>query len=81
VQIEQCTHEEADTRLILHLPDPAHADHEKRMITTCNTDVVGIILFKLANILMTHKVCISFSVDGGIIGTLQYILLQLICAI
>ena len=56
MQIEQCSHEEADTRLILHLLDPAHVDHEKRMITTCNMDVVGIILFKLANILMAHKV-------------------------
>ena len=62
VQIEPCSHEEADTRLVLHLLDAAHAGHEKIMIRTCDTDVVVIILSKLASIQMAREVWISFGV-------------------
>ena len=62
VQIEPCSHEEADTRLVLHLLDAAHASHEKIMIRTCYTDVVVIILSKLASIPMAREVWISFGV-------------------
>ena len=62
VQIELCSHEEADTRLVLHLLDAAHAGHEKIMIRTCNTGVVVIILSKLASIPMAREVWISFGV-------------------
>ena len=62
VQIEPCMHEEADTRLVLHMLDAANAGHEKIMIRTCDTDVVVIILSKLACIQMAHEVWISFGV-------------------
>ena len=56
IQIDPCTHEEADIRLVLHLLDAAHAGHKKIMIRTCDTGVVGIILSKLASIPMAHEV-------------------------
>ena len=60
VQFEPRSHEEADTRLVFHLLDAAHASHEKIMIRTCDTDVVVIILSKLASIPMAREVWISF---------------------
>ena len=62
VQIEPCSHEEADTRLVLHLLDAAHAVHEKIRIRTYDTDVVVVILSKLAIIPMAREVWISFAV-------------------
>ena len=62
VQFEPRSHEEADTRLVFHLLDAAHASHEKIMIRTCDTDVVVIILSKLASIPMAREVWISFGV-------------------
>jgi len=52
----------SSTRLVLHLLDAAHAGHEKIMIRTCDTDVVMIILSKLASIPMAREVWISFGV-------------------
>ena len=66
VQIEPRSHEEADTRLVFHLLDAAlhddDAGHEKIMIRTCDTDVVVIILSKLASIPMAREVWISSGV-------------------
>ena len=62
VQIEPCSHEEADSRLVLHLLDAAHAGHENIMNRTCDADVVVIILSKLASIPLAREVWISFGV-------------------
>jgi hypothetical protein len=71
VQIEQCTHEEADRISVLYLLDVANAVHEKMVIRTCDTDVI---LSKLASISMAFEVWISFGV-GSVIDILQHILL------
>ena len=42
--LEPCTHEEADSRLILHLSDAALKDHRRIMIQTSDTDVVILII-------------------------------------
>jgi len=42
--IEPCTHEEADTRMVLHLYDAALSGHRSIMITASDTDVLVIIL-------------------------------------
>lgn len=60
-QIEPCSHEEADTRLILHLWDAAHEGHVNVMVKTSDTDVVVLILSKLHNI-PVGEVWISFGV-------------------
>lgn len=39
-RLSPCTHEEADTRLILHCFDMAHMNHKDLMIRTSDTDVV-----------------------------------------
>lgn len=74
MQIEPCTHEEADRISVLYLLDVANAVHEKMVIRTCDTDVVLVILSKLASISMAFEVWISFGV-GSVIDILQHILL------
>ena len=43
-RIEPCSHEEADTRMMLHIKDAAHDKHEKIMVRTADTDVVVLVL-------------------------------------
>lgn len=39
-QLEPCTHEEADTRIFLHVYDAYQSGHRRILIRTCDTDVV-----------------------------------------
>lgn len=41
-QIEPCTHEEAESRMMLHVKDAVAEEHKSVMIRTVNTDVVVI---------------------------------------
>ena len=38
--ISPCTHEEADTRMLLHVYHAAHHGHDKLLVRTVDTDVV-----------------------------------------
>ena len=59
--IEPCSHEEADSRIVLHLCDAGTRGHQKIMVRTGDTDVVVIIVSALQNIPVT-EVWISFGV-------------------
>ena len=59
--IEPCTHEEADTRIGLHLLDIANNGHKDVMVRTTDTDVVVLILSNLHN-LSVNEMWISFGV-------------------
>ena len=47
---EQCSHEEADTRLILHVSHASRCGHRKFMVRTIDADVVVLAVSKMANI-------------------------------
>ena len=46
--LSPCTHEEADTRLLLHAADCAQHGHKKIMLRTVDTDVV--VLYQLPSL-------------------------------
>ena len=48
-ELEPCSHEEADTRLMLHVSDAAHRGHRAIMVRTVYIDVVVIILSDILN--------------------------------
>lgn len=59
--LQPCTHEEADTRLVLHLADAAENGYKRIVVRTADTDVVVILV---ANILARHvdEVWVAFGV-------------------
>lgn len=60
-QVEPCTHEEADTRVVLHVLDAAYQGHRNIMVRTVDTDIVVLILSKIHSIPI-NEVWISFGV-------------------
>ena len=59
--IEPCSHEEADSRIVLHILDAANDGHEKILVRTGDTDVVVIIVSCLQNIPL-KEIWVSFGV-------------------
>ena len=59
--IEPWSHEEVDSRIILHILDAVNNGHEKGLAGTDDTDVVVIIVSCLQNIALKEK-WISFDV-------------------
>ena len=63
VSMETCTHEEADTRMVVHTLDALRSGLTLCCIRTVDTDVVVVLLWKLAEILTLHpeaKVWVAF---------------------
>ena len=56
---EQCSHEEADKRLILHVSHASHCGHRKFMVRTIDTDVIVLAVSKMADI-DANEVWIAF---------------------
>ena len=48
--LSPCNHEEADTRMILHVNHATHHGHHKIMIRTVDTDVVVLAVYQLSKI-------------------------------
>ena len=48
-ELELCSHDKADTRLMLHVSEVAHIGHRATMVRTVDTDVVVIILSHILN--------------------------------
>ena len=61
VRIEPCTHEEADTRIMLHVADAAEHGFKKIMVRTVDTDVVVILISHIQDIL-AQEVWIAFGI-------------------
>lgn len=57
--LEPCTHEEADSRMLLHAADAADCGHKKLMIRTVDTDVVVLAMAHFEKITV-DKLWISF---------------------
>ena len=51
VDFSECNHEEAETRMVVHVLNAAQKHHQKIAIRTIDTDVVVIMLSQLPNIL------------------------------
>ena len=58
-QLSPCTHEEADTRIIIHCLDAARKGHQKIMVRTVDTDVV-IIAISFFHLLNVEELWIAF---------------------
>ncbi len=58
-QLSPCTHEEADTRIIIHCFDAASKGHQKIIIRTVDTDVV-IIAISFFHMLSVEELWIAF---------------------
>ena len=61
VRIEPCTHEEADTRIMLHVADAAEHGFKKIMVRTVDPDVVVILISHIQDIL-AQEVWIAFGI-------------------
>lgn len=68
-----CSHEEADTRLLIHALDTAANGHHRILIRSNDTDVV-VLAISLAGLLQAHKIWVTF----GCGKSLQHIPVHLI---
>ena len=66
--LELCTHEEADTRIIVHLADAAQQGHRRVMVRTDDTDVVVLIVAHLHSLALA-EVWVAF----GLANHFRYI--------
>ena len=64
----ECTHEEADTRIIVHLQHAVDTGAQKILIRTVDTDVVVLLIGQLPTLLRSHphiEVWVAFGMGKG----------------
>ena len=57
--LEPCSHEEADTRLMVHVLDASLCGYQRIMIRTNDTDVV-VLAVSIANIIQADELCVGY---------------------
>lgn len=61
--MNQCNHEEADTRIVVHMRHALERGAESVLVRTVDTDVVVILVGKLHDLLASNKrakVCVTW---------------------